>query len=307
MKLMLVCLVLSFSLGAQNLKKQAPLSARDGFAGVLEAFQTANIVALPDRHQDSKSSKFRIDLVTRPAFGAAVNDIVIEWGNRLYQNTLDLYIAGEEVSEVDLQKIWRNTVVVNGTWDSPLYREFLSAVRNANKHLPTSRRTRVLAGDPPIDWAHVERKDQWMEFATRRDESVLTVLEQEVLAKRHRALLIMGSGHLLRGVTKEGPGVIDLFERAHAPDRIFVIGISPSIARQLDAYPQESFFFTKGTWLEDLSAARGKLIYDGLLILPHGNRVPAAASTYADREYFQVLDRRCRMVLGKPYSPSEAP
>ena len=306
---LLVAIGLSLAFGDAQPERpqQASLPAYSGIAGIVEAFRTARIVALPDRHQDSMSSQFRIELISQPEFAATVDDIVIEWGNRLYQNTLDRYIAGEEIAEADFRKIWRNTVGgLNGIWDSPLYRQFLSAVRETNKKLPRSRRMRVLAGDPPIDWAKVESKDEFARF-TGRDESFLSVLESEVLAKRHRALLIMGSGHLLRGLEKNGPGVVDRFEKTHAPERIFVIGISPAITRQLDSYPAQSLFFTKGTWLEEPSSARGRLIYDAVLTLPAGERVPPPASVYADPEYFREMDRRWRLVLGRPFDPSALP
>jgi hypothetical protein len=211
---------------AVNIKAQdsqrGELKAYRGPAGVIEAFRYSPIVALPDRHRDSNSSRFRIGLISTPDFGRTVNDIIIEWGNRLYQPTLDRYIAGADVSPTDLQKVWRNTVALNGLWDSPVYSQFLAAVRKANTRLPKQRQMRVLAGDPPIDWDKVRSREDWERYAHHRDESVLSVIESEVLAKRHRALLIMGCGHMLRGVTQSGPGVVDLFEKAHAGKKILL-------------------------------------------------------------------------------------
>jgi hypothetical protein len=135
----------------------------------------------------------------------------------------------------------------------------------------------------------------------------MSVLASEVLAKHHKALLIMGSGHLLRGLQKSGPGVVDLIEKAH-PNTVFVIGISPSIAQRIESYPPGSFFFTKGTWLQALSSRPdGVVEYDGLLTLLDGDRVRAPRTTYEEAGYTQELDRRWRIVLGTPFDPQKLP
>lgn len=297
-----------FSAGQPGQEQKPRLNAYPGFAGIIEAFQRSTIVALPDRHQDSNSSGFRIDLISQPGFSDAAQDIIIEWGNRLYQQTLDRYIAGENVSRDDLQKIWRNTTQLDGLWDSPGYAEFLRAVRVANSNLRTVRRMRVLAGDPPIDWEKVNNRNDYEKFAARRDESILSVIEDQVLPKHHKALLIMGGGHFRRGVAvDQQTGIVDLFERAHFPDKIFVVAVNPNLNQELSAYPDGSFFFTKGSWLEPMSSARGVLIYDAVLTLSEGVRARPDASTFKDPGYFRELDHRWRIVLGRPFTPEKLP
>ncbi len=70
-------------------------------------------------------------------------------------------------------------------WDSPVYAEFLAAVRDVNKGLPVSKRIRVLAGDPPAEIA-----------PTERDATAVSVLKGQGLDKSGKALLIFGGGHL---------------------------------------------------------------------------------------------------------------
>lgn len=292
---------------AQDLHRDG-LKVYQGPASVIEAFRYSPIVALPDRHRDSNISRFRISLISTPDFGRTVNDIIIEWGNSLYQRTLDRYIAGSNVSPTDLQKVWRNTVGLNGLWDSPVYAEFLAAVREANAKLPKHRHIRVLAGDPPIDWAKVRTREDWERYAQHRDESVLSVIECEVLAKHHKVLLIMGSGHMLRGVVKSGPGVVDLFEKAHPRTKIFVIGISPSITQELRSYPDNSIFFTQGTWLQKLASnPQGLLVYDGILTIHDGDDIRPPSTTYQDPVYAQELDRRWRIVRREAFNPDKLP
>lgn len=295
------------AIGPQD-QPRLPLEAHSGFEGVIEAFEHSTIVALPDRHQDSTSSQFRLGLIAQPKFAGVVNDIVIEWANRLYQKTLDRYIAGEEVPEAELRRIWRNTTVINGLWDSPVYPEFLLAVRNVNSGLPKGRRLRVWAGDPPIDWTKVETSSDFAQFAAHRDDSIFSVIQENVLAKHRKALLIMGGGHFRRGVEVNGhTGIVDLLESADAMNRVFVVGVIPSLNHELTGYPSRSFFFTRGTWLEELSTAHGMIIYDGVLTLPDGEPVRPAPSTYSDPVYLHELDRRWRIVFGRPFDPANLP
>lgn len=293
-------------LGAAAVGGQRSMLKRySGVEGIIEAFRRAPIVALPDRHRDSNSSRFRIDLISRSEFANTVDDIVIEWGNRLYQDALDRYAAGDDVPDVEVRQIWRNTTVLTGMWDSPVYAEFLRAVRDANTRRSRSRRMRVLAADPPIDWTNVRSRTDYERFAVRRDESVLTVIEQQVLSKDRKALLIMGGGHFRRGTATDGQtGVVDLLEIAHPSDRIFVVGITPTLNHELTLYPPESFFFSKGTWLEAVSTAHARIVYDGVLTLEDGEQVPPAPGTYNDPAYFRELDRRWRLIRGEAFDPN---
>ena len=55
----------------------------------------------------------------------------------------------------------------------------------------------MLAGDPPIDWGKVERVEDWVAFG-KRDTHTVSVIENEVLGRGRRALLLIGGMHLLR-------------------------------------------------------------------------------------------------------------
>jgi len=109
--------------------------------------------------------------------------IVVEFANTADQPILDRYIRGEDVPLAELRQVWRNTCC-GDTWDSPVYAEFLAAVRDVNKSLQADRRIRVLAGDPPAGTPPAQR-----------DLSAASVLQNEVLGKG-KALVIYGGGHL---------------------------------------------------------------------------------------------------------------
>jgi hypothetical protein len=57
---------------------------------------------------------------------------------------------------------------------------------------------RVLCGDPYIDWDKVQTMQDVNPYMAHRDDWYAQVVKDEVLAKHHRALLIMGSMHFLR-------------------------------------------------------------------------------------------------------------
>ncbi|MEP6508429.1 MAG: hypothetical protein ABJC63_09410, partial [Gemmatimonadales bacterium] len=62
-------------------------------------------------------------------------------------------------------------------WDRPIYADVYSAVRRINKTLPKSRRMRLIALDPPIDWANVHAVDDFPRIWGYRDPVWFQTLE----------------------------------------------------------------------------------------------------------------------------------
>ena len=117
----------------------------NGFKGIEEAFRAHSIVAIGEVHRAENTADFVRDLLHRPSLPQDVRDIAIEFGNSLYQSVLDRYVAGEAVPRSELRKVWRDTTVVNGLWEAPVYEQFLASIRERNQQLPSSLRIRVLA------------------------------------------------------------------------------------------------------------------------------------------------------------------
>jgi len=203
----------SLVFGASLLAQQQPrVRLPDETLGVdriikrlVSAFDHADIVALGDDHWRKLDSDLRISLVRNPEFAKKVRIILVEFASTAQQATLDRYIQGEEVPRAELQQIWKTTTQTNGVWDSPVYADFLAAVREANKKLPAGARVRVLAGDPPTG-SNIDR-----------DASAISILREQVLDKGRKALVVYGAGHLFRtgGITKT-------LEAAY-PGRTFVV------------------------------------------------------------------------------------
>ncbi len=175
---------------------------------VLAAFDSANLVALGERHWDRGDSQFRLELVRNPAFARKANDIVIEFGNPLYQTVLDRFIDGQPVAAEELQRVWRDTTQP-GAFDSPVYEEFLSAVRGVNAKLPTHGRVRVVAADYPIDWNGISTPSDLEGPMRGRDRSAAKVIQQHVLDRKRKALVLFGSAHLYR---KRPDTIVDLLK-----------------------------------------------------------------------------------------------
>jgi uncharacterized iron-regulated protein len=214
MKAWLVLLLCGASLSAVQ---QSRVFLPDETAGMdkvvqalVSAFDHVDIVALGESHWNKADSDLRIALVRSPDFAKNVRFIVVEFGSTAQQPTLDRYIRGESVPLAKVQQVWKTTTQTDGTWDSPVYADFYAAVREVNKKLPVGAQVRVLAGDPPAG------------SGLGRDASAYSVLQAHVLKTHGKALVIYGSGHLLRAVPGPVPRLTKLLDTGY-PGSTFVV------------------------------------------------------------------------------------
>jgi hypothetical protein len=232
--------------------------ARDNASSdLLEAWDTHRIVAVAEAaHRSVEDKTFLLTLIASPQFSKKVNDIVVEFGNARLQPLLDRYMAGERVSLAEVRAVWADTTAVTGVWDAPVYEEFFAAVRRHNQTLPRRQRIRVLACDPPIDWARVKTVADAAPFL-KRDSFCASVIEREVMAKGRRALLIMGDLHVSRKHMTGRPleNVVTLLEAKH-PGAVFVALTyngqyrdSAAIEQQLGDHPIPSLSLLRDTAL----------------------------------------------------------
>ena len=239
---------------------QEPKPARpvEPITAILEAFRTHDMVALGEgAHGNEPGHAFRLSLIRDPRFAAAVNDIVIEFGNARYQDTIDRFVHGEQIPDTVLRRVWQDTTQVTPVWDRPIYEEFLRAVRAVNLALPRERRLRVLLGDPPIDWDDVrtfEDYNRWMADGNR-NRFPADVIRREVVAKKRRALVIYGEAHLTRG--SAGQSIVGLLEGS-AQVKIFSIAspVSMPMAKPLTTIQADA-----GTWpVPSVAILRGTVL-----------------------------------------------
>jgi hypothetical protein len=204
---------------AQKWKLPEESAGIDNIARTLiSVFDQVDIVALGETHQWKIDNDLRIALVRHPEFVKKVRFIVVEFASTTEQSTLDRYIRGENISKALLEQIWKTTTQgVNGTWDSPMYAEFLAAVRNVNSRLPLDSQIRVLGGDPgPGD-------------NRSREIAAVSVLKEQVLKKHGRALVIYGAAHFYRTMPADylsnlgqDTGIVRMLEKNYS-DRTLVV------------------------------------------------------------------------------------
>jgi len=205
-----------------------PASERPAIDGILEAFGTHDLVALGERPWSKLDSDFRHALIGDPRFAQQVNDIVVEFANARYQPVLDRYLLDlAPVPPDSLRLIWEDASEP-GAWDSPVYAYMLEVVRRANRLRPREGRVRVLAGDPPIDWSKVESAAD-LEAWGARGAHAIGVIEREVIAKKHKALIVYSARNFFRrdrGVSIRG-NLTTRLEAAHPDLHLFVVATVP--------------------------------------------------------------------------------
>src|SRR6202035_193731 len=164
---------IAFTVGVAGVAAQAT-TARESVTAVTSAiiklFDQYRVVMLGEMHESIQEHALLNKLVATPGFSERVNDIVVETCNSLYQDTVDRYIAGEDVQPERLRLSWENVVGAPGGVAVAPYHGLYSTIRSINQRLPRDRRLRVLCGDPPIDWTRVETRDDIAPFLGFRDE-----------------------------------------------------------------------------------------------------------------------------------------
>jgi hypothetical protein len=178
------------TLRSQSEQRPAPPTLRlpdeaagiDGIVGALiSVYDQFDVVALGEMHDSQMDSDLRIGLVRHPDFARKVRSIVVEFATTTEQALLDRYIRGENVSATELERV-RPRQLGSLTSGHPIYRDFFTAVRDVNSRLPVDARIRVFGG----------------EDNRNRDIAAVSILKEQVLQKRGKALVIYGHGHFWR-------------------------------------------------------------------------------------------------------------
>ena len=112
-------LLISFAFLALNAisSAQGTPAPENATAAALHAFETHDIVMFGEIHGNKQEYEWLRSLVATPEFADPVDDIVMEFGNSLYQRSVDRYVAGENVPFEQVQKAWRNMVGAAGPPD----------------------------------------------------------------------------------------------------------------------------------------------------------------------------------------------
>ena len=254
---------------------QTDPTPKNASAAVLQAFETHDIVMLGEIHGNKQEYEWLQSLIADPEFADRVDEIVMELGNSLYQKSVDKYIAGEAVPIEDVQRAWRNTLGLGPP--STVYGDLYKAVREMNMRRRGKHQMRVLCGDPYIDWDTVKNKEDIGPFMGHRDQWYAQVVKDEVLAKHHRAFLLAGATHFMRGQRHpnpsqgrpqnrrrhnswSNPGYVEPeLRRAGAKTFLILAGTNAvkgydDLDHRFDSWPSPSIAQLTGTWVGELSA-----------------------------------------------------
>jgi hypothetical protein len=321
-------------------RKAADPKPQNALKFLLDALKRFPLVALGDRHGLQEIHDFLAALLFHPDLPAQLTDVVVEFGNARHQDLADRFVLeGRPVADADLQAIWRHTVGGRVLWDAPAYAQFFRTVRAVNWMRTPGRRLRVLLGDPSFDHTKVRGaadKDYVVGLVRQRDAHYARVVEREVLAKGRRALLLAGSGHLLRGICDNfnRPNAVTLLEKKHR-GKLFVVdplllppgshrhGLLHRVQAATRDWARPSCALLAGTWLgaltesarpwinsmayraADATAARYGAQADAVLYLGPGETLTASRADpgiYRTGAYAAELKRLSRVSsqLGNP-------
>jgi hypothetical protein len=184
----------------------AVIPAKDIASFLISQFDRFDVVAMGELHTSRADLELRIELIHHKEFATKVGIVVMEGLNALYQSDLDRYVRGEDVPREQIQKVWRDgTQVFSGPTMLTEYEQFLKEIRSANQSLGAGPKIRVIAADPPINWAKVHTHDEFMPILRERGDFGLRVITAEVLQKRKKALLVVGLGGFTRNQQMQTP------------------------------------------------------------------------------------------------------
>jgi len=272
---------------------------------VLAAFAQHRLVAIGEIHGQQEHHDALQMLLADPRLPQVVDDIVVEFGNALYQPTVDRFVAGAAVENEDLRLVWRNTTQSPvATLDAPVYEQFYRSVRALNWPLPAEQQIRVLLGDPPIDWPRVTTLEEAMAVGDDRDGHLASVIKREVLDKGRRALICYGSVHVMHAPpgAAGGGGIAQIEAQTGLRSYVILAGGHP----RLLSSPRRAVIPAKGTWLQSAETTEFQYlpgfcgvrfgdVADALLYLGQTGEQTQSLwnpAIYLDEAYWAELQRR---------------
>jgi hypothetical protein len=146
---------------------------------ITDAFKNHSIVMLGELHGNKQEYEVLRSLVESRVFTDEVDDLVLEYGNALYQDVVDRYIGGEDVPLDEVSNAWRNTTAIGAP--SPIYGWLYAAVREANRK--RTRKLRIVLGDVYVNWNRVKDREDLGPYVANRDPFYARVVKEQVITE----------------------------------------------------------------------------------------------------------------------------
>lgn len=303
---MLCGTVFSGSLMGEQAQAHAspPPSVVPAVDGIFAAFQSHSIVGIADWHGLAQEEDFYVDLIRDPRFTEEIDNVVVEFGGAAQQETIDRYVAGEDIPYEQLRKVWTDTVGWLPTVTALGYLNFFAQVRAINEGLPLSEKIHIWLGEPPIDWSTIKAPADLTQMS-QRDSYPAELIKSQILAKRRKALVIYGSVHFF-GLDR----LRTLVEQSY-PGAFFVV--TPYIGSQ-NKVDSASFEQDMERWRNRGSETEAKRVKalltkadhrpgDALLYLGPAaslTQSPTTPDLYLDLAFRKEINRRSLIVSGVP-------
>jgi hypothetical protein len=204
-------------------------TVEDPITFVYDKLKEYPIVGIGDMHMCLEYFQFLRQLIHDPRLPGNVQDIVVEFGNPLYQAVIDRYVfEGKDVPLAERKQVWQYATVGWYVFNSPIYEAFFDELRSVNLALPMKKRIRVILGDAPLDVSQFRKSpDHYLRpfvvyKETLQDPRELSIAAgiTRVLAAGHRAIVLSGNGHL--NLTQRAGNARHIVERAY-PNMLFLI------------------------------------------------------------------------------------
>jgi hypothetical protein len=317
-----------------------PGSPTDALAYIQKAIEESPIVALGEGpHASAEPHEFLRYVLSNEEVLRAVDVIIVEFATELQQPVLDSYISGEDVSFGALSKVWRDTSTSPiAPWDSPLYVDLLAGIREANQALPEDQRVRVLAGDPPMDWASIATREDFSRAIQPRDFYVARVAIEQAFELGKKVLIVYGGAHLPRVPVGDKDDMRNsltyrILERHPNSMRVleFLNSENLGLADRIDEFVPGTVYETGEHWVGEMNAERffpgirsrvtdpetGEAswqevplysghsiqdLFDALVYIgpsSEWHHVPPSLDEERDAAYLRELDRRRRIRFGE--------
>jgi hypothetical protein len=299
----------------------------EGVSGLLRAFDSHRVIGLGEMRACKQQYEFYRALLASPQFSEKGIDIVVEFGNALYQPVVDRYLAGEAVPPSELATVWRNSTGLF-IWDSAVYQQFFALAREVNLRLPKERRFRVLLGDPPVHWDQVRTREDLEPYIPHRHDHFANVLVTQVLAKNRKALAITGFFHMR--MVPNSPSELEAGVEAASHEKMWVILAGSDVLGNYNdtdphfpSWPRPGLLAVRDTWLgvrdagpildaskPDRFPGKFQEYADGYLYLgPRDSitKVHALRSLYEGTPYGREVARRLQMMYGIPLDFDKLP